>query len=121
MLVLIALPDFERFKPVAPLSAAARARHPDARVVQYRVALPSMVWYLEKPVEEVLDEPVLRDRLARDGETLVLLKEGDYPAVQALAPTCIIDRKPLLDVKLREIMAGTALPQMLLVSNRCEE
>ncbi|HUF22999.1 MAG TPA: glycosyltransferase family 39 protein [Vicinamibacterales bacterium] len=120
-LVLIALPDFERFKPVAPLSAAARARHPDARVVQYRVALPSMVWYLGRPVEEVLDEPVLRDRLARDGETLVLLKEGDYPAVQALAPTCIIDRKPLLDVKLREIMAGTALPEMLLVSNRCEE
>ena len=121
VLVLIALPDFERFKPVAPLSAAARARHPDARVVQYRVALPSMVWYLEKPVEEVLDEPVLRDRLARNGETLVLLKEGDYPAVQALAPTCIIDRKPLLDVKLREIMAGTALPQMLLVSNKCDE
>jgi len=119
-LVLVSLPDFERFKPVAPLSAAARTRHPDARVIQYRVALPSMVWYLERPVEEVLDEPVLRARLARDGETLVLLKERDYPAVQALAPTCIIDRRPLLDVKLREIMAGTALPQMLLVSNRCD-
>jgi 4-amino-4-deoxy-L-arabinose transferase-like glycosyltransferase len=121
VLVLVALPDFERFKPVAPLSAAARQRAPGAHVVQYRVALPSMVWYLDRPIEEVLDEPVLRERLARDGETLVLLRADDYPAVRALAPTCIIDQKPLLDVKPREILAGTALPEMLLVSNRCEK
>ena len=120
VLVFVSLPDFERFKPVAPLSAAARQRHPDARVVQYRTALPSMVWYLGKPVEEVLDAPVLQERLAREGETLVLLNASDYPAVQALAPACIVDRRPLLDVKLREIIAGTALPEMLLVSNRCE-
>lgn len=120
VLVLRALPDFERFKPVAPLSATARQRNPDARVVQYRVALPSMVWYLGKPVEEILDLPVLQERLAREGETLVLLKEGDYPDVQSLGPTCIIDRRPLLDLKLREIIADTALPEMLLVSNRCD-
>ncbi len=119
-LVLVSLPYFERFKPVAPLSAAALARNPDAHVIQYRIALPSMVWYLGKPVEEILDEPILRERLARDGETLVLLKKSDYPAVQALAPTCIVDSRPLLDVKLREILADTALPEMLLISNRCE-
>lgn len=118
-LVLVSLPDFERFKPIAPLSAAALARNPDAPVIQYRIALPSMVWYLGKPVEEVLDEPVLRERLARGGETLVLLKKSDYPAVQALGPACIVDSRPLLDVKLREIINGTALPEMLLVSNRC--
>ncbi|MEX2270494.1 MAG: glycosyltransferase family 39 protein [Vicinamibacterales bacterium] len=119
VLVLVALPYFERFKPVAPLSATALARNPGAHVVQFRTPLPSMVWYLGKPVEEVYDLPVLRQRLARPEETLVLLKERDYPEVQALAPTCIVDRRPLLDVKPREIMAGTALPQMLLVSNRC--
>lgn len=120
MLVLVALPDFERFKPVAPLSAAALQRNPDARVVQYRVALPSMVWYLGKPVEEILDLPVLQDRFAREGETLVLLKKDDYAEVESIARTCVVDRRPLMDVKLREMIAGTALPEMLLISNRCE-
>lgn len=120
ILVLIGLPDFERFKPVAPLSAAALARDPGARVIQYRVALPSMVWYLGRPVEEVLDVPVLQERLARPGETLVLLSASDYEAVKTLAPTCIVDRRPLFDVKLRSVLEGTAMPEMLLISNRCE-
>ena len=119
MLVLVSLPDFERFKPVAPLSAAANHRNPEAHVVQFRTPLPSMVWYLGKPVEEIYDAPVLQERFARPGETLVLLKASDYPEVHPLAPTCIVDRRPLLDVKLREIIADTALPEMLLISNRC--
>jgi 4-amino-4-deoxy-L-arabinose transferase-like glycosyltransferase len=120
VLVFVSLPYFERFKPVAPLSAVARQRNPAAHVVQFRTPLPSMVWYLGKPIEEVYDLPVLQQRFAREGETLVLLKEGDYDEVRSLGSTCIIARHPLLDVKPREIMAGTALPQMLLVSNRCE-
>lgn len=119
VLVFVALPYFERFKPIAPLSAAANQRNPEARVIQYRIALPSMVWYLGRPVEEILDLPVLQERLAREGETLVLLKAGDYAAVQSLGPTCVVDRRPLLDVKLREVLAGTALPEMLLISNKC--
>ncbi|MDQ3070226.1 MAG: glycosyltransferase family 39 protein [Acidobacteriota bacterium] len=120
MLVLVSLPAFERFKPVAPLSAAALARGAGAQVIQYRTPLPSMVWYLNRPIEEVLDLPVLQERLARPGETLVMLKESDYAEVQTIAPTCVIARRPLMDVKPREIMAGTALPEMLLISNRCE-
>jgi 4-amino-4-deoxy-L-arabinose transferase-like glycosyltransferase len=120
VLVLRALPDFERFKPVAPLSSAALRRNPDAHVVQFRTPLPSMVWYLRKPVEEVHDEPILLDRFARDGETLVLLSASDYEYVKTFAPpTCVIARHPLMDVKPREILNGTALPEMLLISNRC--
>jgi 4-amino-4-deoxy-L-arabinose transferase-like glycosyltransferase len=119
MLVLVSLPDFERFKPVAPLSAAALHRNASAHVIQFRTPLPSMVWYLGKPVEEVYDLPVLQERFAREGETLVLLRASDYAEVQPLARTCIVDSRPLLDVKLREVIADTALPQMLLVSNRC--
>jgi hypothetical protein len=119
MLVLVALPYFERFKPVAPLSASALSRNPAAHVVQFRTPLPSMVWYLGKPVEVVYDLPVLRERFNRPEETLVLLKAVDYSEVQALAPTCVVDRKHLLDVKLREIIGHSALPEMLLISNRC--
>ena len=119
MLVLVSLPDFERFKPVAPLSAAALQRNPGAHVVQYRTPLPSMVWYLGKPVEEIIDLPVLQQRLLRPEETLVLLKRSEYAQLHAITPTCIVDRRPLLDVKLREIVGGTALPEMQLISNRC--
>ncbi|MDQ3169565.1 MAG: hypothetical protein M3Q55_05460, partial [Acidobacteriota bacterium] len=120
--VLVGLPHFERFKPVAPLSAAALTRSPAAAVIQYRVALPSMVWYLGRPVEEVLDESVLQERLSRDVETLVLVEAATYQVVKDLSPTptCIVDRRPLLDVKLRSVLDGTAMPEMLLVSNRCE-
>jgi 4-amino-4-deoxy-L-arabinose transferase-like glycosyltransferase len=120
VLVIVSLPYFERFKPVAPLSAAAVARNPSARVIQFRVALPSMVWYLGKPVEEILDEPVLQARFDEAGETLVLLPAREYPAVQDMTPTCIVARQPLFDVKLSSVIAGTAMPEMLLVSNRCD-
>nr|MBA3950203.1 hypothetical protein [Acidobacteriota bacterium] len=120
VLVLVGLPYFERFKPVAPLSASALTRDPDARVIQYRVALPSMSWYLGRPIEEVLDAPVLQERFTRPGETLVLLRASDYASIQALAPTCVVARGPLFDVKLRSVIDGTAMPEMLLVSNRCE-
>lgn len=121
VLVLVALPDFERFKPVAPLSAAALTRSTERPVVQFRVALPSMVWYMQRPVEEVLDDVVLEARLSREGETLVLTEARHYDAVEALSPTpvCIVDRRPLFDVKLRSVIEGTAMPEMLLVSNRC--
>lgn len=122
VLVLVSLPYFERFKPVAPLSAAALARETDRPVIQYRVALPSMVWYMNRPVEEVIDDPILEARLARPGETLVLTESRHLPAIEALSPspTCVIDRRPLFDVKLRSVLEGTAMPEMLLVSNRCE-
>ena len=93
---------------------------PGARVIQYRVALPSMSWYLGRPIEEVLDAPVLQERFSRPGETLVLLRASDYESIKALAPTCIVDRRPLFDVKLRSVLEGTAMPEMLLISNRCE-
>jgi len=123
LLVLVSLPYFERFKPVAPLSAAALARESDRPVIQYRVALPSMVWYMSRPVEEVLDDPILEARLSRPGETLVLTESRHLPALAALSPTptCVVDRRPLFDVKLRSVLEGTAMPEMLLVSNRCEK
>lgn len=122
VLVLVSLPYFERFKPVAPLSASALTRAADRPVIQFRVALPSMVWYMQRPVEEVLDDVVLEARLAREGETLVLTEARHYGALEALspAPVCIVDRRPLFDVKLRSVIEGTAMPEMLLVSNRCE-
>ena len=122
VLVLIGLPDFERFKPVAPLASAALGRGAEGPVIQYRVALPSMSWYLGRPIEEVLDEPVLQDRLSRGAETLVLTEAANYQVVEDLSPrpTCIVDRRPLFDVKLRSVLDGTAMPEMLLISNRCE-
>ena len=60
--------------------------------------------------------------LKQSGETLVLTESRHLPAIEALSPspTCVVDRRPLFDVKLRSVIEGTAMPEMLLVSNRCE-
>jgi hypothetical protein len=34
-------------------------------------------------------------------------------------PTCIIDRRPLFEVKLKNVLAREPLPQLLLVTNHC--
>ena len=45
------LPEFERYKPVPPFSALLQQRlQPGDEVAHYQVALPSMVFYLQRHV-----------------------------------------------------------------------
>src|SRR5262249_14240869 len=54
-LVLCVLPDFERYKPVRPFADVIRSRASVGAIVgYYKFALPSMVYYLNRPIMEVV-------------------------------------------------------------------
>lgn len=119
--VLVSLPDFERYKPVAPLVNIIKARAaPEARIGYYQFALPSMAFYLRRPVFEYFDVESLRRAFASGDEVDCLMTADQYAAVKDMlaGPTYVVARRPLFDVKARTLLEGTALPEIVLVSNR---
>ena len=48
------------------------------------------------------------------------MTETDYLAIRETLPvrTYVVDRRPWFDVTLRNVLAGTTLPEVFLVSNR---
>ena len=121
-LSLRVLPDFERYKPVVPLSHVflERAR-PDDALVHYDVALPSMIFYTRRHIEVVFHrDPFLE--IMRSGRPLfAVLPESRYDELQAemTVATCVLGRQPTSDLKFREILAGQPPPAVLLISTRC--
>ena len=119
--VVATLPDFERYKPVRPLVRAIESRASSTAVIgYYRVAFPSMVFYLQRPVLELVDPRQLSEAFSSSTDVYLLMTETDYRAIRETlpVPTYVVDRHPWFDVTLRNVLAGTALPQVLLVSNR---
>ena len=119
--VLWTLPDFERYKPIPPLVRTIRAQAgPDARIGYYRFASPSMVFYLREPIFEYFDEQQLIDLFASEGEIYCVIRMKDYDAIgsKLLSPTYVLDRKPMVDVRLRTLMSEDSVGEVLLVSNR---
>jgi len=121
MLVIVVLPDFERYKPVPHLARAIEtADPPAARVATYRYATPSLVFYLRRHVDELLDERQLVEFFARDPGAYCVMRAEDYPAVQrALSlPMHVVADTPRFDVKLPDLLARTPLPRLVLVTGR---
>jgi 4-amino-4-deoxy-L-arabinose transferase-like glycosyltransferase len=120
--VLRVLPAFERYKPVPVFARALEARlGPDDTVATYDEALPSLVYYLRRRVNALFDvEPLIA--LFRSGKGVyVVLSAENYSDLQPRlgVPTCVLERRPTFDVKLRNVLAQDALPELLLISNRC--
>ena len=119
--VMVTLPDFERYKPVRPLAGVIQSRASKSAVIgYYRFAAPSMVFYLRRPVLELSAPEEARAAFGFNTDVYFLMTESDYQDVREMlpVPTYILDRQPFFDVKLRNFFDGTAMPQVLLVSNR---
>jgi len=122
MFVLRVLPEFERYKPVPAFSAVLRERlAPGDTVAHYQVALPSMVFYLRRHVDQSFEPDRFIAVLQSNRRVYAVLSADDYTS---LAPrissgTCIIDRRPTFEVKLRQVLARQPLPELLLITNRC--
>ncbi|HEX6975711.1 MAG TPA: glycosyltransferase family 39 protein [Vicinamibacterales bacterium] len=117
------LPSFEQYKPVPQLSAALEQRvRPEDRIVHYNVALPSMVYYLRRHIDMFFEAPQFIEAL-RGGETVyAILSESDYDRLEGEigVKTCVIQRAPTVNVKLNAVLARAPLPQVILITNKCE-
>ena len=121
ILVVVSLPDFERYKPVPKLAAVIESlpARPD-RVGIYRVPAPSMVFYLRRHVEQMFDERQLTEFFTRPGDAYCLMHDDDYAEVRAALglPLRVAADAPRIDAQLRGLLRRAPLPRMLLVTNR---
>jgi 4-amino-4-deoxy-L-arabinose transferase-like glycosyltransferase len=122
LFVLRVLPSFEAYKPATGFARTLEPRlTPDAVVATYNEAIPSLVFYLRRHVEQLFDD----DRfvaLVRSNRPVyaVLSRENFAGLSEALGPgTCVIEQRPTFDVKLRNVLAREPMPHLVLISNRC--
>jgi len=118
ILVVWALPDFERYKPVPQLARAVLDRAgPDAVVGMYLVSTPSLVFYLRRHVTQMFDQEELRAFLSHHDRAYVVMTDDDYEAVSRTVPTPlrIIARAPRFEAQLDDFLNRTELPTLLLV------
>jgi 4-amino-4-deoxy-L-arabinose transferase-like glycosyltransferase len=119
--VLCTLPDFERYKPVRPFAAIIKSRASVGAIVgSYKFALPSMVFYLHRPIMEVILPDHLRAVFYSNSDIYFVMPESEYERVKDRLPvkTYILARQQMFDLKPRNFVDGSELPQFVLVSNR---
>jgi hypothetical protein len=96
------------------------ASPPAVRVATYRYATPSLVFYLRRHVDELLDERQLVDFFVQYPGAFCIMRAEDYPAARdALSvPTRVVADTPRFDVKLPDVLARSPLPRLVLVTSR---
>jgi hypothetical protein len=120
-IVLCSLPDFERYKPVRPFAAIIRSRASEGGIVgYYKFALPSMVYYLNRPIMEVVLPDHLRVAFYSSTDVHFVMPEADYEQVKDRLPaqTYVLARQPMFDLRPKNFLEGAELPQFVLISNR---
>ena len=122
--VVRVLPSFERYKPVPGLSTAIRERAvPGDKIVHYNVALPSMVFYLAAPHRHALRTRGVPGAAARRAAPYTpFFRRATTPRCcpRSALPTCVLERRPTVNVKLKAVLARDPLPEVLLITNRCQ-
>ena len=120
-IVLRTLPDFERYKPVRPFSAIIRSRASLGAIVgYYKFALPSMVYYLNRPIMEVVLPDHLRAVFYSSSDIYFVMPEPEYDAIKSRLPakTFVLARQPMFDLRPKNFLAGSELTEFVLISNR---
>jgi 4-amino-4-deoxy-L-arabinose transferase-like glycosyltransferase len=122
VLALRALPSFEQYKPVVPLARVIqREATRDDVVAHFDVALPSMVFYLQRHIDIWIDPAAFVQQM-RSGRTVyAVLPAHRYEELKAQfgVQTCVIARHATSDVRLRRILEMQPPPEVLLVTTRC--
>ena len=105
-----------------PLSRAIAAKAGPTDVIAHsELALPSMVYYLRRHIEDDLYPDQLMDLLRSDRRVFAVLPADRYDASKAKygVETCIVARQKTADIKLRSLLERWAPPEVLVISNRC--
>jgi 4-amino-4-deoxy-L-arabinose transferase-like glycosyltransferase len=122
ILAVRALPDYERYKPVVPLSRVIEQHAGPADVVaHFDVALPSMVYYLRRHIAGGLDEETFTRMLRSDRRVFAVLPDDRYDALKEKfeVQTCVIGRHLTSDIRLRSLLERRPPPEVLVITNRC--
>ncbi|MEK6302492.1 MAG: glycosyltransferase family 39 protein [Acidobacteriota bacterium] len=114
------LPDFERYKPVRALCEIASAKPADALVGYYRLASPSMTFYLRRPIFEYYLPEEISAAFSSGRDVYCVMTAAEYDSLdqELRARTHVLARRPMFQVKLKGIFDRAEPPQVLLVSNK---
>jgi 4-amino-4-deoxy-L-arabinose transferase-like glycosyltransferase len=121
--VVRTLPSFEAYKPVPGFARELRTRAGSEDIVAtFNVALPSLVFYLQRHVDMAYDPAPIRAFLDANRTAYVIMSRDDYAAIDAVTdrPTCIVSRQPTFNVKLRDVLSRQPVPDLVLVTNKCD-
>jgi len=116
-----ALPDFERYKPVPHLARAIeQTAAPGARVGTYRVATPSLVFYLRRHVDQLFDVSEVSAFFKGPSAAYCVMRQEEYEPIKTLigVPTSVLATSPRFDGQLRDFLARRPLPNLVVVTNR---
>jgi 4-amino-4-deoxy-L-arabinose transferase-like glycosyltransferase len=119
VLVVRVLPDFERYKPIPHAARVILSMGtPPSAVGTYKIAAPSLVFYLRRHVAQMFAEEELARFFASHPEGVCVMPASEYERVrQALpVPTHVVARRPRVDVRLSDIVARRPLPEVVLVA-----
>ena len=120
---IIYLPELENYRPVKRFCRAIEARLDAADVTGYfRIALPSMVYYLRRPVFEEYDTARMENRLKSEKRVFCILAEKDYNyfADNGDLELYILGRNSRFSLRLSTVLNSgySAGEELLLISNR---
>jgi hypothetical protein len=118
-LVLWALPDFERYKPIPHVARVIEQMEARPSAVgTYKLAAPSLVFYLRRHVNQMLDEGELRAFFATHPDGVCVMSAEEYEAVRAGLPlkTRVVASRPRVEARLTDFVSRAPMPQVLLVA-----
>jgi hypothetical protein len=95
---------------------------PEDVLATLNVALPSMVYYLHRRVNvHYAPEPFIADATAPK-RMFGVLSEADYVTLgdRIRAGTCVLKRVPAFEMKLKQVLGGAKVPNLVLITNQCE-
>jgi hypothetical protein len=85
------------------------------------VALPSMVYYLGRHIEILFDREKFLALMRGPQRVYAVLSASDYEQLSGeLHGTCVLDQRPTVNIKLKAVLARDPLPEVLLITNRCD-
>jgi hypothetical protein len=117
------LPAIERLRPVKEICRVIRREaRPQDEIGYYRAAVPSMLFYLRRPIFSVSDPDTMVRSFQSEARVFCVVSPNDYEyfTQERKVTLTVLGRYAQLPTRLRTVLAGRPAPgdDLLLVTNR---